>query len=88
MLPINKLVRYGLIGCFAALIAVAGCTKRPSEDELARLEEARMSAEAAEQKLAELKRERMELEATLQQKQEELRKHEEERDYLKQKMGQ
>jgi hypothetical protein len=87
MLPLNKLVRYGLIGCFSAMVLLGGCTKRPSQDELARLEEARTAAEAAENKLAELKRERMELEATLQQKQEELKKREEERDDVKQKMG-
>jgi septal ring factor EnvC (AmiA/AmiB activator) len=76
----------------ASVVAVCGlstgCTKRPNEEELAKLEQARSAAESAERKLAELRSERMQLEQTLEQKQQELSQHQAERDELKQKMGQ
>ena len=65
----------------------SGCTKRPSEDELNKLNEARLAAESAEQKLSELRAERAQLESTLEAKKEELRKAEEERDAIKAKLG-
>jgi outer membrane murein-binding lipoprotein Lpp len=75
----------------AALLAAcglnAGCTRKPSKDELAKLDESKSAAEGAEKKLAELKQERMRLETDLQQKQEELKKSEEERDDIKKKTG-
>jgi septal ring factor EnvC (AmiA/AmiB activator) len=76
------------IALLAAAIAVAsvGCTKRPSEEELAKLEQATQAAEAAERKLAELRQERMALEQQLESKKQELQQHEAERDDLKQKM--
>jgi septal ring factor EnvC (AmiA/AmiB activator) len=69
------------------MYAGTGCTKRPSEEELNKLNEARIAAEAAEKKLAELRAERAQLESTLEAKKEELRKAEEERDAIKEKLG-
>ncbi|MBD3243543.1 MAG: hypothetical protein GF331_23335 [Chitinivibrionales bacterium] len=76
------------IALFAAALTVAGvgCTKRPSEEELAKLEQATAAAEAAERKLAELRQERMALEQQLEMKKQELSQHEAERDDLKVKM--
>ncbi|MBD3421689.1 MAG: hypothetical protein GF398_16355 [Chitinivibrionales bacterium] len=76
------------IGALVAAMGLGGCTKRPSEEQLAKLDEARQAAEAAEKKLAELRSERMQLESALAEKQAELARHEEERDDLKIKMGQ
>jgi len=83
----KKMVSVLALAAFAATVSLSGCTKRPSEDELAKLEQAKQAAESAERKLAELRAERMQLEETLAQKQGELREHEEERDYLRDKMG-
>jgi septal ring factor EnvC (AmiA/AmiB activator) len=88
MMRFHKFSRYAVLGSFAALCVLGGCTKKPSQEELARLEEARAAAESAERKLAELRRERMALEDQLSQKQTELQRHEEEREDLKQKMEQ
>jgi septal ring factor EnvC (AmiA/AmiB activator) len=68
--------------------AGSGCTKRPSEEELAKLDQATQAAEAAERKLAELRTERMALEQQLEAKKQELGQHEAERDDLQQKMNQ
>ena len=85
----NRVMRVLVVsGLIAGGMMVGGCTKRPSEEELAKLEETRQAADAAEQKLAELRRERMELESVLQEKQAELQRHEEERDDLQMKMDQ
>ena len=70
-----------------ALLFGTGCTKRPGQEELSQLSEARMAAESAEKKLAELRAERAQLEATLEAKKEELRKAEEERDAVKAMLG-
>jgi len=79
------------ICCVASMVALcglsAGCTKRPSKDELSKLDEAKSAADGAEKKLAELKQERMRLDAELQQKQADLKKDEEERDDIKKKLG-
>lgn len=71
---------------FSSIVSV-GCTKKPSQDELSRLEEAKTAAEGAEKKLGELKQDRMHLESELQAKQAELKKSEDERDEIKQKTG-
>jgi len=76
-----------VMGAMMAALVLGGCTKRPSQEELAKLDEARMAAESAEKKLAELKSERTQLEQALQEKQAELAKQEEELNDLKQKMG-
>ncbi len=87
MMRLNRISRYIVLGSFVALCTMSGCTKRPSEEELAKLEEAKAAAESAERKLADLRRERMDLESQLQAKEDELRNHEAERDDLKEKMG-
>jgi outer membrane murein-binding lipoprotein Lpp len=87
MMRFKTVSRFLILSTFVAMCAMNGCTKRPSEEELAKLEEAKSAAESAERKLAELRRERMDLEAQVQAKEDELRNHEAERDDLKQKMG-
>ena len=83
--------RLAKIFVVAAMIAFCGmntgCTKRPSKDELSKLDEAKSAAEGAEKKLYELKQERQRLETERQQKQDELKKSEEERDDIKKKLG-
>lgn len=88
-MSIAKLSRYVAVGLCVALFGLTGgCTKKPSQEELTKLEEARAAAESAERKLAELRTERETLEAQLQEKESELQQHQEERDELRQKMGQ
>jgi septal ring factor EnvC (AmiA/AmiB activator) len=87
MANLKKCARFLLIGSCIAMAGVCGCTKKPSQDELTKLDEAKQSAESAEKKLTELKQERMQLEATLQSKQTELKQNEDERDDLKKKTG-
>ena len=67
--------------------AMTGCTKKPSTEDISKLEEARASAESAERKLSELRQERMRLEQELQNKQSELNSNEQERDDLKNKVN-
>lgn len=86
MMSFNRIARYVLIGSFVVMCGMTGCTKKPSDEELTRLEEARSAAESAERKLAELRQERMSLESQLSSKEGELREHEAERDDLKEKM--
>lgn len=86
MPKMNTLMKWVAVASVAVFCSV-GCTKRPSEEELGKLEQARVAAESAEKKLAELRSERMQLEQTLDQKKQELQQHEQERDELKQKMG-
>jgi chromosome segregation ATPase len=62
---------------------MVGCTKKPSNQDVSKLEDARSAAEGAEKKLAELKQERLKLEQDLQSKQSDLQKNEQERDNLK-----
>jgi septal ring factor EnvC (AmiA/AmiB activator) len=84
---IISLVAFSLL--FGSLTTLTGCgAKKPNQEELSKLEEARAAAEAAEKKLADLKAERMSLEQDLEKKKEELRKAQEERDNTKQKLGQ
>ena len=85
MLRKHNFMRVVLVAATLAVVSV-GCTKRPSEEELAKLEQATAAAEAAERKLAELRQERMALEQQLEMKKQELGQHEAERDDLKQKM--
>lgn len=80
--------RFLLIGSFVAMAALTGCTKKPSQDELTKLDEAKTAAESAEKKLTDLRQERVQLENTLQQKQTDLRQNEAGRDDVKKKMGQ
>lgn len=80
--------KFMMIGTFVTMCGIVGCTKKPSEEQLSQLEEARAAAESAERKLAELRQERMSLENQLSQKEAELQEHESERDDLKEKMEQ
>ena len=84
----KSLLKLAAIASLIAAGSFSGCTKRPSEEELAKLEQARAAAESAERKLAELRSERMQLEQTLEQKKQELGQHEMERDELREKMNQ
>jgi hypothetical protein len=57
-----------LLPCLAvaaclALGSAAGCTKKPDQNDVAKLEEAKNAAETANKKLSDLKQERMRLEA-------------------------
>ena len=78
------------VACVAALglsLFLGQCSKKPSQEELTRLEESRAAAEAAEKKLSDLRKERMELEASLEGKKGELQKLESERDQLRSQTG-
>ena len=75
-----------LMICGAMLIS-GGCTKKPSQEELTRLEESKAAAEAAEKKLSELRSERQGLESTLDGKKQELQKLETEKETLKSQTG-
>jgi septal ring factor EnvC (AmiA/AmiB activator) len=81
---IARLLLAGLLICGTSLMV--GCTKKPSTNDISKLEEARSAAEGAERKLAELRQERLKLEADLQTKQGELQSNEKERDDLKNKI--
>ena len=76
-----------IVSVAAAGLMVAGCTKKPSQEEMTRLEEARSAAESAEKKLDELRQERQSLEQKLSGKETELKGQETERDALKKDMG-
>lgn len=76
-----------LIASMVAVGSFSGCTKKPSQDELTKLEDARSAAESAEKKLSDLRQERQQLEGTLSQKQEKLKSEEQERDGIKEKLG-
>ncbi len=83
----SKLFKVIYIGFFSALVVIgwSGCTKKPSQEEVTKLEQARVAAESAEKKLSELRQERMQLEQDLQSKQSNLKDKENERDTLSQK---
>lgn len=83
----KNVIKIVVASSMIASVGLTGCTKRPNEEELAKLEEARSAAESAERKLAELKKERMDLESQLAEKQSELQLHEEEKQDLQEKMA-
>ncbi len=85
MLRLSIFSRFIMMACFAAMCTMSGCTKKPSQDELVKLEEAKSAAESAERKLAELRRERMDLEAQVQAKEGELSTEEAKQDEPQQK---
>jgi septal ring factor EnvC (AmiA/AmiB activator) len=82
----KKFAYFLTVGSCIFFCGFSGCTKKPSKEDITKLEEARNAAESAERKLADLRQERMELEKQLVQKEAELKQHETERDELKQKM--
>ena len=75
MVRIHKAVCLAMVGGVVMFGGMAGCTQKPSQQELSKLEEARTAAESAERKLAELRQERMKLESDLSSKQTELNSH-------------
>jgi hypothetical protein len=87
MSRLNKTARLSLICAVALFGGIGGCTKKPSQEELTKLEEAKAAAESAERKLAELRQERMRLEQDLQNKQGDLQNQENERSSMKEKVG-
>jgi hypothetical protein len=87
MKEIKRAARFLLIGSFFGMAVIIGCTKKPSQDELTKVEESKTAAENAEKKLTELRQERMQLETSLQQKQSDLHQSEAERDDMKKKTG-
>jgi hypothetical protein len=84
----SKLLKIIYVGIFSVLVVIgwSGCTKKPNQEEVAKLEQARVAAESAEKKLSELRQERMQLEQDLQSKQSDLKGKETERDTLSQKI--
>jgi len=62
---------------------ITGCSKKPSPDELSKLEEAKMAAMAAEKELEAKKAERADLEQELEKKQKELNDLKADRDEVK-----
>lgn len=79
---VRFLARFVLIGTMVAWAGI-GCTKKPNQEEMSKLEQARSAAESAEKKLSELRQERMQLEQSAQTKESELESSEQERDNLK-----
>lgn len=71
MSKVSKVISISVISALFAF-GWAGCTKKPSTEEVSKLEEARVAAESAEKKLSELRQERMQLEQDLQGKQSDL----------------
>ena len=64
-----KLISFVAVAASLTLGTVAGCTKKPNQNDVAKLEEAKTAAESAEKKLYDLKQERMKLEAEKQKNQ-------------------
>ena len=83
----RRMVKITFATLALSALLFSGCTKRPDQDQLNRLEEARAAAESAETKLAAKKKERKVLEAQLATQQKELSVQTEERDELKEKMA-
>ncbi len=79
---LNNFKKIFLVTTLALSTLVWGCTKKPSQDELSRLEESKSAAESAEKKLSELRQQRISLENELNSKKDEIKKLEKERDNL------
>jgi len=62
MFKFQKAVACALVGSVMMLGGIGGCTKKPSSDELSKLEEAKAAAESSVKKLSDLRQERMSLE--------------------------
>jgi len=84
----NGIARFFCVGMLVlGMGCMIGCTKKPSTNDVSKLEDARSAAEGAEKKLAELKQERLKLEQDLQAKQTELQKNEQEKTDLQNKVS-
>ena len=81
--PIRLLTLFCVGFSLLLLPLLTGCSKRPSKDELSKLEEAKQAALAAEKELDAKKAERAELEKELDKKQKELNDLKAERDDVK-----
>jgi outer membrane murein-binding lipoprotein Lpp len=82
---LNNCLRLIMASVIIGSIGLAGCTKKPKEEDFSKLEEARAAAESAERKLSELRKERIALE--LKEREGELQLQEREKDELKRKKG-
>jgi Skp family chaperone for outer membrane proteins len=78
MTRLFKYSRVFLICTFFISSGLIGCSPKPSNEDIGKLEQARVAAESAEKKLHELRQERMQLESELQGKQGELQATEKE----------
>ena len=78
MTRFSKYSRVFLICTFVISSGLIGCSPKPSNEDIGKLEQARVAAESAEKKLHELRQERMQLESELQGKQGELQATEKE----------
>jgi len=64
-----KFLKFTFMAMISSLLltgGLVGCTKKPNNEEVGKLEEAKAAAESAERKLSELRVERMGLEKELQ----------------------
>jgi outer membrane murein-binding lipoprotein Lpp len=84
---LNNCLRLIMASVIIGSIGLAGCTKKPKEEDFSKLEEARAAAESAERKLSELRKERIALESELKEREGELQLQEREKDELKRKKG-
>lgn len=75
-----KLAGVVLVSSLFVAGAFTGCTQKPNQDELSKLDEAKAAAEGAEKKLSDLRQERIKLENDLQGTQSEVQKEEQELD--------
>jgi septal ring factor EnvC (AmiA/AmiB activator) len=73
-----KFSRVFLICTFFISSGLIGCSPKPNNEDMGKLEQSRAAAESAEKKLHELRQERMQLESELQGKQGELQATEKE----------
>lgn len=64
-----KFLPFIAVAACLAIGGMAGCTKKPNQNDVAKLEEAKDAAETAEKKLYDLKQQRMKLEAEKQKNQ-------------------
>lgn len=83
----KTLVQWGLLLGFTASLAVVGCTRHPSEEQLRVLEETKQAALSAEQTVEQKRREKADLERQLEQKKRELQKAKDEREAVKRRLG-
>lgn len=80
MSKVLKLTGVVLVSSLFFVGSFTGCTQKPNQDELTKLDEAKSAAESAEKKLSDLRQERIKLENELQGTQSEVQKEEQELD--------
>lgn len=85
MSKIKKIVVVCMLAIFSfSLLTTVGCSKRPNEEQISAMEEARSACLAAEQKLSDIQSERATLEGQLQAKKAELDKAQQEKAHVEQ----